>query len=84
MNKSIHIHNKTRHSYIYVPYSWPNGWTDWAEFFCGHSWMAGGLYRLKKFENYFSKFFFLENLFFHGQRRALQLVGYKIHGSLII
>ena len=31
---------------IYVPYSWPNGWTDWAEIFCGHSWVAGGCYRL--------------------------------------
>ena len=18
----------------------PNGWTDWAEFFCGHSWVV--------------------------------------------
>ena len=23
---------------IYVAYSRLNGWTDWAEFFCGHSW----------------------------------------------
>ena len=28
--------------YIYVPYSRPNGWTDWAEIFCGQSWVAGG------------------------------------------
>ena len=28
--------------HIYVAYSQQNGWTDWAEFFCGHSWMAGG------------------------------------------
>ena len=28
--------------YIYVAYSRPNGWTDWAEFFGGHSWVAGG------------------------------------------
>ena len=34
--------------YIYVAYSWPNGWIDWAEIFCGHSWVAGGCYRLKK------------------------------------
>ena len=27
---------------LYVPYSRPNGWTDWAEFFCGHLWVAGG------------------------------------------
>jgi len=30
-------------------------------FFCGHSWVAGGCFRLKQ-------------NFFHGQRRALQLV----------
>ena len=27
---------------IYVPYSRPNGWTDWAEILWGHSGMAGG------------------------------------------
>ena len=27
---------------IYVAYSRPNGWTDWAEIFCKHSWMAMG------------------------------------------
>ena len=27
---------------IYVAYSWPNGWTDWAEICCGHLWVAGG------------------------------------------
>ena len=31
--------------YIYVAYSRPNGWTEWAETFCGHSW--GGCQRLK-------------------------------------
>ena len=50
---------------IYVPYSLPNGWTDWAKNFCGHSWVAEGCYTLKKcefcffFKNYFFKFFFL-------------------------
>ena len=35
--------------YIYVAYSRPNGWTDWTEIFCEHSWVAGGGdYRLKK------------------------------------
>ena len=29
-------------SHIYVPYSRPNGWTDWAEIFCGHSGVTGG------------------------------------------
>ena len=33
---------------IYVPYSRPNGWTDWAEIFCGHSGVAGGCFRQKK------------------------------------
>ena len=27
---------------IYVPYSRPNGWTDWAENCCGNSGVAGG------------------------------------------
>ena len=27
---------------IYVPYSRPNCWTDWAEIFRGHSGVAGG------------------------------------------
>ena len=37
-------------------------WTDWAEFFRGQSWVGGGCF---------------PNIFFHGQRRALQLVLYK-------
>ena len=56
-------------------YSRPNGWTDWAYIFCGHSWVAGGCYRLKDFDiffNFFSKFLFF-NFFPHGQRRTLQL-----------
>ena len=27
---------------IYIPYSWPNGWTEWAEIFCGQSEVAWG------------------------------------------
>jgi len=50
----IILNNKTRHLYIYVAYSLPNGWTDWAEVFCEHLWVV--------------------KFFFHGQRRALQLV----------
>ena len=47
---------------IYVPYSRPNGWTDWAEIFCRHSRVAGGDHRLKK-----SNFIFLiENFFSTG------------------
>ena len=42
--------------YIHVAYSRPNGWTDWAELFCGHSWVARGFHRLKN-----SMIFFLLN-----------------------
>ena len=40
----------------------PNGWTDWAEIFGGHLWVAGGCYRLKKLD-FFSKYFF-KSMFF--------------------
>ena len=33
---------------IYAAYSRPNGWTEWAEFLCAHSWVAEGCCRLKK------------------------------------
>ena len=26
-----------------IAYSRPNGWTEWAEIFCGHSWVAGNV-----------------------------------------
>ena len=59
--------------YIYVVYSRPNGWTDWADFFCGHSWVAGECYRLKKLEFFDPKYFFQKFYFnfFYGQRRTL-------------
>ena len=67
-------YNKTRHSYIYIyaAYSRPNGWTEWADIFCRHSWVAGGCFGLKIigfFQNFnlFSIFLFL---FFYGQRQA--------------
>jgi len=49
------------------------GWTDWAEFFFGHSWVASGCYRVMSLKNlnFFSNF--LKIFFFHGQR-VLQLV----------
>ena len=50
---------------IYVHYSWPNGWTDWAEFFCGHSCEAGECLRLNKIRNFFLQHFFFENFFKH-------------------
>ena len=30
---------------------------DWADIFCGHSWVAGGCYGLKKMLSFFSKCF---------------------------
>ena len=59
-NIFINLYNKPRHSYIYVYvlYSRPNGWTEWAEILCGHSWVAGA----KKIRN--DKFFFKFIIFF--------------------
>jgi len=54
---------------IYVPYGRPNGWTEWPEICCGHSWIAWGFYRLKEIV-----FLFLFLFFFHRKRRALQLI----------
>ena len=48
-----YLYNKTRHIYIYAAYSWPNGWTDWANIFCGWGCAKKNL-----------KFFFLQNLVF--------------------
>ena len=39
-----------------VPYSRPNGWTKWADIFCGYSWVAWGRHSLKK-KQFFSNFF---------------------------
>ena len=42
---NIYLDNKTRHSYyIYVACTWPNGWNEWAEIFCGQSWVVGGCF----------------------------------------
>ena len=43
--------------YIYVAYSRLNGWTNWAEFFGGHSWMGRGYYKAGKNRFFFSSFF---------------------------
>ena len=60
------LFNKTTHLYLYVVYRRPNGWTEWAEIYCGHS---GVCYRLKN-----SKFFIqiFKKKIFHGQRWALK------------
>ena len=41
-----------------------------------HGWPGGDI-GYQKIEKKNFKIFFLQNLFFHGQRRALQLVTYK-------
>ena len=66
------LYNKTRHSYIYIAYSRPNGWTDWAKFFCvdTHGWPGEGVLYAKKIQIFFQK------IFFRGQRLALQRVKY--------
>ena len=60
----------------YVAYSRPNGWTEWADIFCGHSWLASGFFRPKNefVFNFFFVNFLLQIFVFHGQPRALQLV----------
>ena len=45
--------------YIYIAYSRLKGWTDCADIFCGHSWVAEEFYRLKNryfFQNFEKKF----------------------------
>ena len=59
---------------IYVPYSRPNGWTDWAEIFCVHSRVAMGVTKAKK--NRKEKF---PTFFFPWAYQALQLVTNKGH-----
>ena len=41
---TLFLYNKQNtRIYIYVVYSRPNGWIDWADILCGHSWVAGGV-----------------------------------------
>ena len=57
--------------YIFVSYSWPNGWTKLAQIFWGNP-------EGKKI------WFFLNSVFlFHGQRRALQLVLYYYYVKVL-
>ena len=55
-----------------LPISWPNGWTEWAEFFWRHIMGGRGV------------FYIFFQIFFHGYRRALQLVGTKTLYSWVI
>ena len=47
----------------------PNGWTDWAQILCGHSWVAVRCFRLKKILHF-------SLIFFSRATPALQLVFY--------
>ena len=49
---------------IYVLYSRLISWTEWAEIFCGHSWVARRWHRVKKSNFSPFKFFFVSNLLF--------------------
>ena len=68
-----HLYNKTRHSFIYMLHiaGQTAGLIGLVDIFCGHPWVAGGCYGLQNFKK---KFKFFQISFFHGQRRALQLV----------
>ena len=37
-----YLNNKARYSYIYVAYSQPNGWTEWAEIIFFHIFFSTG------------------------------------------
>ena len=63
-----------QNSRIYVTDSRPNGWTEWAKKICWKSWLAVRCFRQQQkivFFNLFALFFF-----YHGKRRALQLIKY--------
>ena len=42
---------------MYVPSGRQNGWTEWADFFCGNTWVTWSWHTLKKFD-YFETFIF--------------------------
>ena len=45
---NIYIIKQDIRIYIHVAYNRPNGWTDWAEVFWGHSGVIRRCFRLKK------------------------------------
>ena len=54
-------------TYIYMLFiAGQTGWTDWAEFFCGHSWVAGGCYRVISLKNLYFFQIFLKYFFSTG------------------
>ena len=58
------------HKYIYLSYSWPNGWTEWANIFRGNTWVTRGFF---KSVFLFSKFDFKNST---GNAEVIQLVIY--------
>ena len=50
--KLIYMIKQDIRIFAYVTYSRLNDWTDWAQIFYGHSWVAGGWYRLKKIKEF--------------------------------
>ena len=58
---------------ISVPPGRPITWAEWADTFWGNPWAMA-----KQIRSFFQRFFsFKIYIFFQGQRRSLQLVGYK-------
>ena len=45
-HKYYNLYNKTTYVFVYVAYSRPNGWADWAEIVSGHSGMAEECYKI--------------------------------------
>ena len=98
-SQNIHVYLRILlwHACIFATRNWiiaycrSNGWTEWAEIFCGHSWVVGfrGCLRLKKTRNFVLQVkicfkFFFSIFFCHGQRRALQLVSYISYINCIL
>ena len=54
------------------------GWTDWAEIFCEHSWVAGGCYMLKKkFSAFKKKIFSVDPLNLESQNYAKNILEFS-------
>jgi len=58
-NYLIIIYKIKQDIHIYVAYSRPNGWTEWAEFFSEHLWVAVECYRPNIFSLYLKSFTFV-------------------------
>ena len=61
---NIPLYIKTRNIRIYVPYSQPNDWTEWAEFFLWTLMGSLGVTKAKNVLIYFFQTFFFFNFVF--------------------